>query len=306
MSLLRSTVIGVVAAVCLNPPVQAQVRGVYPPGMTAVNSGITPDPGFSYANNLLDYERDKKTGPNGETIATGKNSVVLEMNSFVWVSEKIALLGGAKYSFAATIPIAKNSLSSDDVGQISGATGLGDSYFLPFILGWQTPRADLRLMYGFLAPTGRFNAGSNDNVGSGYWTHAVSSGQTFYLSEDRATTVSTFELYESHQTQAGTGIRPGDTMNLDYSLTRVFLLKNGLRLQPGLVGYEQLQTSARRGPQITATQAEERYRVNAVGLALTFFPPRRKLSFGFRAFKEFSTESTFEGYSLQGFVALAL
>jgi hypothetical protein len=287
-------------------PVQAQVRGVYPPGMTAVNSGVTPDPGFSYANILLDYERDRKTGPSGETVATGSNSVVLDMNSFVWVSNKIAMLGDAKYSVAATIPIAKNSLTSDDVGQISGATGLGDSYFLPFILGWQKQRADIRLMYGFLAPTGRFTAGANDNVGSGYWTQALSSGQTFYLTEDRATAVSAFEMYEIHETQDGTHIRPGDTFNLDYSLTHVFPLQNGLRLQPGLVGYEQLQVSAKRGPQVTPAEAEARYRVNAIGLALTVFVPQRKLSFGFKVFKEFSTQSTFEGYSLQGSVALAL
>ena len=40
-------------------------------------------------------------------------------------------------------------------------------------------------VYGFLAPTGRFEVTANDNVGSGYWTHAFSSGQTFFLTEDK-------------------------------------------------------------------------------------------------------------------------
>jgi hypothetical protein len=39
----------------------AQSRGVYPLGMTAVGSGVTPDPGFTYANQLLFYSRDERT-----------------------------------------------------------------------------------------------------------------------------------------------------------------------------------------------------------------------------------------------------
>ncbi|HEY2677308.1 MAG TPA: transporter [Steroidobacteraceae bacterium] len=268
--------------------------------MSATNSGVTPDSGFTYANALLYYERDRKTGPDGDTVETGTNSVFLEMNTFIWVSDGIEALGGARYSAAATVPLARNSLTSDEVGQISGATGLGDIFVQPLILGWQTARADIRLIYGFLAPTGRFDAGANDNVGSGYWTHTFSSGQTFYITEDRATAISAFEMYEVHATQEGTGIRPGDTLNLDYSVTRIIPLQNGIRLQLGLAGYEQWQTSSKTGPLIGPSEAEGRYRVNALGLASNVFLPERKLSFGLKFFKEFSTESTFEGYSLQG------
>jgi hypothetical protein len=303
MSPLR--IVGFIAALCVFvAPVHGQVRGVYPLGMNATNSGVTPEPGFTYANALLYYERDRMTGPDGETVETGRNSVLLDMNTIVWVSDKISALGDARYSAAATLPLARNSLTSDEVGQISGATGLGDIYVQPLILGWRTARADIRLIYGFLAPTGRFNADGNDNVGSGYWTHTLSSGQTFYLSEDRATAISVFEMYEVHTTQEGTSIRPGDTLNLDYSVTRVFPLQNGLRLQLGLVGYEQWQTSSKTGPQISPTQSAARYLVNALGVASNVVVPEPNLSFGFKLFKEFSTKSTFEGYSLQGAIAI--
>jgi hypothetical protein len=298
-------VIGLIAALCaFASPVRAQVRGVYPLGMSATNSGVTPESGFTYANALLYYGRDRLTGPDGETVETGKNSVLLDMNTIIWVSDKIAALGDAKYSAAATLPLARNSLTSDEVGQISGAAGLGDVYIQPFILGWQTARADIRLIYGFLAPTGRFDAAANDNVGSGYWTHTLSSGQTFYLTQDRTTAISVFEMYEVHEAQEGTDIRPGDTLNLDYSVTRVFPLQNGLRLQLGLVGYEQWQTSSKTGPQISPSEAAARYRVNALGLASNVVVPQPNLSFGFKFFKEFSTKSTFEGYSLQGSIAV--
>ena len=305
MSPLRVAVIAFAAAIgALTFPVQAQVRGVYPLGMSATNSGVTPESGSTYANALLYYERDRKTGPDGETLETGRNSVLLDMNTFIWVSEKIAALGNAKYSAIATVPLARNSLTSDEVGQISGATGLGDIYIQPLILGWQLARADIRLAYGFLAPTGRFDADANDNVGSGYWTHTLSSGQTFYLTEDRATAISAFEMFERHETQEGTHIRPGDTLSLDYSVTRVFPLQNGVRLQVGLAGYEQWQISDKTGPQIAPSEAAARYRVHALGLASNVVVPDWNLSFGVRFFEEFSTRSTFEGYSLQGSIAV--
>jgi hypothetical protein len=282
----------------LHGPVLAQNRGVYPLGMSATNSGVTPASGFTYSNQFLFYSRNESRGPNGEVLATGSNSVLMDMNSFVWVSGK-QILGGARYSLSATLPIANNSLASDAAGAISGGGGFADSYYQPFILGWQTKRVDIRTIYGFLAPTGRFEAGASDNVGSGYWTHVVASGQTIYLTKDKATAVSAFQMYEFHGTQEGTGIQPGQTFDLDYSVTRTIPLQDDVRLQVGLVGYGQWQTTARSGPTITPEQAQARYAINALGFATNVTFPQRKAGLGFKYFKEFSNRSTFQGYSLQ-------
>jgi hypothetical protein len=228
----------------------------------------------------------------------------MDMNSFVWVSNKqISMLGGPVCSLSATLPIANNSLTSDENGAISGGGGLADSYY-QFILGWRKKRFDVRGIYGFLAPTGRFSAGANDSVGSGYWTHALSSGQTFYLSKNKTTSASAFEMYEFHTTQQGTQIHPGDTLNLDYSLTQVLSLRRDLNLQAGLVGYEQLQLSNKTGPGIAPDQSSAHYRVNAVGFASSLILPPRKVSAGIKYFKEFEDRSTFQGYSLQITVSL--
>src|SRR5262245_42963222 len=174
----------------------AQVRGVYPLGMNAVNAGVTPAPGLTYSNLFLYYSRDRQTGPNGETIATGQQAVILDMNTIAWVSGKTHMLGGASVSATATIPIAANSLTSDSLGAVSGGSGLGDSFFQPIILAWRLARADSRVALGFLAPTGRFDASRSDNVGSGYWTWAVSTGHTLYPTRSRATALSAFLMYE--------------------------------------------------------------------------------------------------------------
>ena len=268
--------------------------------MSATNSGVTPDSGFSYVNQFLFYSRDQAKGPNGEVLATGQNSVMMDMNTLVWVSKrKINFVGGALFSMSATIPIANNSLTSDINGGISGGGGLADSYYQPFILGWRTKRADLRAVYGFLAPSGKFRVGANNNVGSGYWTHAFSSGQTFYLNENKTTAISAFQMYEIHTMQQGTQIHPGDTLNLDYSVTHILSLQRDLNLQVGLVGYEQWQLTDKTGPGITPAQSSAHYRVNALGFASSLMLPARKVSVGVKYFKEFEDRSTFQGYSFQ-------
>ena len=277
----------------------AQSRGVYPLGMSATNSGLTPDSGFTYSNQLLFYARDQVKDQNGNTLPiTGSNSLLLDMNTLVWVGTK-ELFGGGRYSAFATLPFASNDLTSDIHGNISGGSGFGDSYYVPFILGWNKERAALRILYGFLAPTGRFAPGANDNVGSGYWTHALSSGQTFYLTKSKSWNLSAYEMYEFHTVQEGTRTHPGETFNLDYSLMRGFALGNGTSLQVGAVGYEQRQTTSTTGPAVTPEETRERYAVNAFGAASNVAFSRGKISLGFKFFEEFANRSTFQGASLQ-------
>jgi len=295
--IVRINVMVICALVSLGP-VRAQVRGVYPLGMSATNSGVTPAPGFTYSNQLLIYSRDRLKGPNGQVLATGNNSVVMDMNTLTWVSRN-EIPGGAKFSMSATLPVANNSLTSDVAGRISGGAGFADSYYQPFILGWNKDRIAIRAVYGFLAPTGRFDADANDNVGSGYWTHALSSGQTFYLTENKATSVSAFQMYEFHTTQKETGIHPGQTLNLDYSVTHSIGLGDESSLQVGLVGYNQWQTTDKTGPTITPQQATAHYKVNALGFVSNVMLPWHNASVGFKYFKEFANRSTFQGYSVQ-------
>ncbi len=285
-------------------PVQAQNRGVYPLGMSALNSGITPESGFTYTNQLLFYARDQAKDDEGKTLpVTGLNTVLMDMNTLTWVSTKRIL--GARFSASATLPLAKNDLTSDIQGQINGGSGFADSYYLPFILGWSAARADVRVMYGFLAPTGRFAAGANNNVGSGYWTHTLSSGQTCYLTQDKLLILSTFEMYEFHTTQEGTGVHPGQTFDLDYSMMASVRRTATLALQIGAAGYEARQTTAKVGPNITPEVSSERYAVNALGFALIAAFPKRKANLGFRYFKEFADRATFQGYSAQVFGAIS-
>jgi hypothetical protein len=277
---------------------QGQNRGVYPLGMSATNSGVTSVPGFTYINQLLYYSRDHAKDDAGNTLPVrGQNYVLMDMNTLAWVSKKTFL--GANYSAAATLPFAKNNLTTDIAGNVSGGGGLADSYYLPFILGWNRDRICVRAIYGFLAPTGRFVAGATNNVGSGYWTNTLSSGQTVYLTSSKSLVLSAFQLYEFHTTQEGTQIHPGETFNLDYSLVGTVRDSQSIQFQVGLAGYEQRQTTDKTGPTVSTAESRQRYAVNSLGFALISGFPKHRAGIGLKYFKEFANGSTFQGYSAQ-------
>src|ERR1043165_1377918 len=88
------------AELCANT-VQAQNRGVYPLGLSAINSGVSAEPGLTYNNSFLFYSRSEQKGADGEIVATGQQSVLLDMNTLLWASSnQIAMLGGARFSSA--------------------------------------------------------------------------------------------------------------------------------------------------------------------------------------------------------------
>jgi hypothetical protein len=71
-------------------------------------------------------------------------------------------------------------------------------------------------------------------------------------------------MYEFHTVQEGTGVHPGETFNLDYSLLYSLARTRRFQLQAGLAGYEQRQTTAKTGPGISLAVSEERYAVNGL------------------------------------------
>ena len=105
-------------------------------------------------------------------------------------------------------------------------------------------------------------------------------------------------MYEFHTVQKGTDINPGDTANIDFSVTHTFTIQPDAQLQLGLIGYGQWQTTDKTGPATSAEQSGARYAVNALGFAASVALPARKVSLGLKYFKEFSTRSTYQGYTL--------
>jgi hypothetical protein len=248
---------------------------------------------------LYSFDQAKDSNGTRQPIS-GNLSVLFEHNIVNWTTD-VAKDGAVKYGFLVDIPISSNSLTIADLGSLRSGAGLTDIYIQPLALGWGLKRADIKVAYGFIAPTGRFRSGASDNAGSGYWGHDISSGQTIYLTKNKGTSFSAYELFEFHGTQRDTQVHPGQTFNLDYSLMQIVPLQKNQHtlLQFGLVGYGQYQTTDKSGPAITTAQASARYRVNAMGGAVNFILPVKKAAVSFKALKEFDNRSTVQGYSIQ-------
>ncbi len=219
---------------------QAQVRGVYSPGFNATNSGVLPEPGFTYANTFMDYSFNQLKGADGQRLPVNGNiAVFVDVNVFLYVSKKKFL--GANYAVVAGLPVSNSSIESVALGAVAGGGGLSDSFYQPLTLGWHFKRADIQAAYSFFAPTGRFTPGATNNTGTGHWTNAPTAGETIYLTKNKGTAFSAYQMYEFHTTQKGTELHPGQTFDLDYSLTQMIPLQKDMHtlLQVGLIGYGQ-------------------------------------------------------------------
>jgi len=284
---------------------QAQIRSPYSPGLNSTNSGTLPDPGLTYSNFFQRYSFNQLKGPDGERLpVSGNLSVTIDHNLLMWTTEGEIL--GAKFAVVADLPVIDSSLNSPDFGPNANSGGFADSFFQPFTLGWSLSRADILVGYGFTPPTGRFEAEAAVNVNSGFWSHSPFAGQTVYLTKDKKTAASAYEMYEFHGKQKDTDIKLGQTFDIDYSIMRALTLKKDeILLQIGAVGYGQYQTTDDRGPGVDPVIAEgSHYKVQALGPGANVILPQRKVSLGVRYFKEFGVVSSVQGQSVQIFTAI--
>ena len=197
-------------------PVQAQNRGVYPLGMSATNSGVTPPSGFTYSNQLLFYSRSQAKDDNGNTMpVAGNNSVIMDMNTLTWVSRKNP---GSPILRGSDSPFRKERSDIRYTGQHQWRQWLCGFILYALYSGLERgtrrgsrdvwiPGAD-RPVLRWGERQCRFRLLDECSVSG-----------TDVLSDWEQTLVSSaFELYEFHTTQEETDVHPGQTFDLDYSL----------------------------------------------------------------------------------------
>jgi len=93
-SLARLAVVWFVCLLTFASPVRAPVRGLYTPGMSAINSGELPEAGLTYVAAVQAYSFDALKGADGEQLPVNPTaSVFFAQNLFVWVSD-FKIFGG--------------------------------------------------------------------------------------------------------------------------------------------------------------------------------------------------------------------
>jgi hypothetical protein len=197
------------------------------------------------------------------------------------------------------------SLRFPNVALEGGSEGIADIWVQPVTLGWSLKRADVYVGYAFMPPTGRYSAGSSDNIGSGYWGNHFATGSTFYITKNKGTTASLFTDWEFHgskTTAAGTSAIPGQAFTTEWGLGQVLPLKKDFShlLQLGLIGYDQWQVSGNQGlasPNIRANVLPY-YSVHAIGFQTNFILPVKALNFFFKFEDEYRAFARPEGRTI--------
>jgi hypothetical protein len=296
----------------------AQQKGQWVPGQLGLNAGVIPDPGISYANMPLNYSASRLNDSNGNRLTqnvTGTYSFWVDENIFYFVPKQ-KFLGGYFMPY-----VALNYASGELVANITGTnlstggggSGFADMYVQPLNLGWHLKRADVNAGYAFSAPTGRYTAGASDNVGSGYWGNNITSGTTFYITKNKATTANLATDWEVHgqrqtaSTPSGqfSEKTPGQAFTDEWGVGQVLPLKKDFSrlLQLGLVGYDQWQVSSNGGTVIVAgiplnASAIPYYSVHGIGFQSNFILPAKDLAAFFKYYDEYSAKARPQGRTI--------
>jgi hypothetical protein len=272
-------------------------------GDNGLTSATQPPPGTYLSLLYMDYEADTLRDRNGDSIGVDPaQRGNLEVGAFGvgiwWVSEK--KLWGGNYSFMAWPTISDNKLESPII-ELSQKTdpGFSDLYIQPINLGWHTDRADYMAGLGVYAPTGKYDADGDDNVGLGMWSFEAFAGATLYFDEAKSWHFATTVFYETHTEKKGTDIRVGDIVTLEGGLGKSWMDGS---LTAGIAYFAQWKvTDDRLGGGITLPDAIGRHRTFGIGPEVTLPIASKSKLYGFlnvRYLWENGGRSTVEGDGL--------
>ena len=291
-------------------PANGQQKGQYIPGQQGLNTGVLPDPGFTYANLTINYSADTLKNSNGNSVPlAGSYNIWAIENIFFYVPQFKFL--GAKLAVMVVAPTLANgsltlgSLNFPNVALEAGGEGIAVTWVQPVTLGWTLKRVDFYAGYAFMAPTGRYTAGASDNVGSGYWGNHFITGTTLYLTKNKGTSANLFtdwEFHGSRTTGTGSTVTPGQAFTTEWGLGQVLPLKKDFSrlLQLGVVGYDQWQVTANGGtvpvgPITAPASLLPYYSAHAVGVQTTYVLPAKDITLNFKYEHEYTANSHFKG-----------
>jgi hypothetical protein len=161
-----------------------------------------------------------------------------------WASN-FKLLGGAKYmaGISPNYISADVSIITERGGIVIDTTytnlikgknsGFSDLYVAPLGLSWEMKHADLTFLYGFYAPTGKYETGSSEVVGLGFWTHAFQGYGYYYPMTDRSTAIMIGLTYEANGKIKDADVRPGNRFSLEWGLSQYLSPRLELAVQGG-------------------------------------------------------------------------
>ena len=270
----------------------AQNRGQYIPGAGGLNAGIQAPVGFTIGAFYLHYEADALKTSSGQNVPIS-GTYTIDGGELLLAYTTPWGFAGATYGAAIVLFYLRGQITSERFDVSAGSSGFADSYFEPINLGWALDRANVKVAYGFIAPTGA------ESVTTDFYGHDVTVAATFHLDEHKLNQISFNSVTEFHQKKRDTDFTVGDNTTLELGVGGTIPLNEGAQLlQLGVAGYGEWQFSDDKGSATTPLLAQQQDRVFAAGLELGVIIPRVALSYFARAAHELAARSRAEGYTV--------
>jgi hypothetical protein len=275
----------------------AQERGQYIPGTGGLNSGIQTPEGITYANLFIWYPATKFKDQNGDTAPIDFDLDLLADFNLLAYTTKAKFLG-ANYGMAVVVPIVNSPVDLPRLGAGISPTGIGDIYVEPINLGWKRKKADVKVAYGFVAPTGKLGA-ANDTTTTDFWGHEITFASTVYLDKTKLTQFSFNTNWEFHQKKRHEDLKVGNNMTLEAGVGKIFVKNQGRQLiQFGVVGYSEFQLTNDSGTDVPVLTANNKDRVFAIGPEFGVILPAKKFNFVARVLPEFGARNRTQGVTV--------
>jgi hypothetical protein len=279
-------------------PALGQERGQYVPGLGGLNSGLQAPEGFTYANVFYWYPTSTLKDNFGNKAATNfKIDLIVDLNVLAYTTKAKFL--GATYGMSVGVPIVSTAVDLRRLNTGASPWGIGDLYVEPVNLGWKLKKADVKVAYGFVAPTGKFDSVGTDTTTTDYWGHELTFNTTAYLDKTKLTQVSVATNWEFHQKKRHEDIKVGNNMTLEAGVGKIFVKNGGKQLiQFGGVGYAEFQLTEDSGTGVPALTRHNKDRVFAIGPELGVILPTKKFNFLVRLLPEFGARNRTSGVAV--------
>ncbi len=293
-------------------PAAGQETGHYLPGLVnnAGQGALPPFPGIYYSQFTMNYSSSILKDRNGRTTGNSNTrfgpinldtdiSVNLMMPVLTGMTD-VEILGG-RYGASLFLPYsnANVGVNLDLFGRFQREAnqsnyGLADIGIAPIQLGWQGENWSALANYVVWLPTGRYSNGSPDNLGLGYVSHNFQLGGAVNLDEAKTWRLSGLGTFEVNGRKDDVDIRPGNSFNLEYGLSK----KVTPTFEVGLTGFSHWQTSADSGSAIPRRLFPlVNDEVHALGAELSWtIPEANNLSISLRHLREFGAVDRPQGH----------
>lgn len=279
-------------------PAMGQERGQYLPGFGGLNSGLQAPPGATYVNFFFWYPTSTFKDNNGNKAPINfKLNLIADFNLLAYTTKAKFL--GATYGMTVGVPIVSTAIDLRRLNTGISPWGLGDIYVEPVNLGWKLKKADVKVAYGFVAPTGKFDSVGTDTTTTDYWGHEITFATTAYLDKTKLTQFSFNTNWEFHQKKRHSDVKVGNNMTLEAGVGKIFVKNKGQQLiQFGGIGYAEFQLTDDTGTGVPVLTQHNKDRVFALGAELGVIWPVKKLNFLVRVLPEFGAHNRTSGVAV--------